>query len=88
MNKKEEKKLPEEICYKGYIIKPSPYELADDKGWTLNTNIQKHSSEGIVMRNFFAKNIYKTREEAVKNCFIFGRQIIDGKYENLTVTDL
>ena len=88
MNSNEKENLREEVYYKGYEIEPSSYQLRNGEGWTLAINILKHSPGGVVSRGFSAKNIYKTEKEALKNCFIFGKQIIDGKHSGLTVSDL
>lgn len=78
----------EKIMYKGYIIEASPDELPDSNEWSVNIYIEKDKGFGSKCRNFSAKDTYKTKEETIKNCLIFGRQIIDGKYKNLTVADI
>ena len=78
----------DDITYNGYEIRAMPYQLADTKEWTVNISILKHRSDQVASRQFSASNTFKSRDEAVKHCFSFGRQIIDGKSENCTVADL
>ncbi len=88
MDETKRERLPDKVTYMGFEIEPAPYKLANNKGWSLNINIIKHKAGGVVMRNFHAKNTYQEKEEAIKNCFIFGKQIIDGKYSGLSVIDM
>jgi hypothetical protein len=76
------------LKYKGYIIKAKPYQLAKDKSWTININIERHTGSAVTVRNFSAANTFPTEEEAIQHCFIFGKQIIDGKAEGCSVDDL
>lgn len=74
-----------EVMYKGYKIESLPYQLADSKEWAINIYIWLDKDGNLISRNFTAKNTYSSREEAIKNCIIFGRKIIDGEYDNLSV---
>ena len=76
------------IQYNGYDIQAAPRKLADGGKWKINIDILRHSESETTARNFFAADAYDTREEAVKNCFQFGRQIIDGQSPTCTVADL
>ena len=89
MNRKaqEETKM-DSVSYKGYLIQAAPYQLADSGEWTINISIWHDTGSAINIRNFSAANTFKTKEEAFQHCINFGRQIIDGKFENCTVTDL
>ena len=74
-------------AYKGFVINPAPLPLAEG-GWNLQVYIEKHRDSDVTMRQFSAGNIYETEQEAIKNCLIFGKQIIDGKAGILSVSDL
>lgn len=76
------------IQYKGYAIQAAPLQLADNGQWQINIQILRHSERETVSRNFSAGDSYARRDDAVKNCFQFGRQIIDGQSPNCSVTDL
>lgn len=76
------------IQYKGLEIHAAPYQLADSGEWKMNIHIFLRRGSESKSRNFSAANGYKTREEAVKNCFQFGKQIIDGQSADCSVADL
>ena len=76
------------VTYKGYEIRAVPHQLADSGEWTVNIVILKHRSDQVASRQFSASNTFKSRDEAVKHCLVFGRQIVEGKAGNCTVTDL
>lgn len=76
------------LFYKGYRIQAAPYQLADSGEFTVNISIWHNTGRAVNIRNFSAANTFKTKEEAIQHCINFGRQIIDGKFENCTVTDL
>ena len=74
--------------YKGYLVQAEPYQLADSGEWTINISIRHDTGSAVNIRNFSAANTFKTKKEAIQHCINFGRQIIDGKFEDCTVTDL
>lgn len=76
------------IQYKGYDIQAAPRKLADGGRWEINIAILKHAESETKIRNFYSADAYDTEEEAVRNCFQFGRQIIDGQSSPFTVADL
>lgn len=76
------------IQYKGYEIHAVPNRLADSGLWQIAIQILKHREQGTKIRPFSAADSYETREEAVRNCFQFARQIIDGQSANCSVSDL
>jgi hypothetical protein len=78
----------EEIPYKGYLIEATPDQLADLMKWTLHLYIFRHSGGGVRSKDFSARNIFDTEEEAAAACVDFGKRIIDGEIEGCTVDDL
>ena len=76
------------LPYKGYLIEAAPYQLADSGEFTIHISILHDTGGAINIRGFDAANSFKTEDEAIWHCLEFGRQIIDGKIENCTVTDL
>jgi hypothetical protein len=76
------------VQYQGYDIQAVPRKLANGGKWELNIKILRHSESATKVRNFFAADTYDTREEAVQNCFRFGKQIIDGQLPGCTVADI
>ncbi len=77
----------DDIIYKGYTIECDLQELADGR-WSFETIIYKDKSYGVVDKIFPAESIYKTKEEAIKNCINFGKQIVDGEIDGYNVNDL
>lgn len=74
--------------YKGYVIRPTPLQLADSGNWTVEVYISKDKGNEIKERKYSASNMFKTQKEADQHCINFAKQIIDGKSENFTVADL
>jgi hypothetical protein len=50
--------------------------------------ISKHTGDKVTEKKFYTNNTFKTEEEAIQNSINFARQIIEGKSDNCTVTDL
>lgn len=78
------------VKYKGFEISPATYQLADSGEWELRVVITKHhDSRGETLeQSFTGKNTFKFKEEAEVNAIEFGKQIIDGKYSDLSVQGL
>ncbi len=76
------------IPYKDYLVQATPYKLADSGEWTINISIWHDTGSQVNIRNFSAANTFKTKEVAIQHCINFGRQVIDGKFKNCTVSDL
>lgn len=84
----QEKKIMDSAPYKGYFIQAAPYRLVDSGEFTINIHISRDTRNAVNIRNFNAGNTFKTEEEAIYHCIEFGRQVIDGKFENCSVNDL
>jgi hypothetical protein len=72
-------------AYKGYEIIASPHPLTDRK-WDVNLNIRKEG--GMKFTNFTADPTFNTREEAIQECFNFGRKIIETKIQDGSIGNL
>jgi hypothetical protein len=68
-----------ELLYKGYVIEAVPKQLLDDDEWTIKINIWKHEVGSSEQIPFSASNTFAKEEEAIKQCFNFGKQIINGQ---------
>ncbi len=77
-----------ELPYKGYVIEALPEQLLDDDKCTINISIWKHRGSSSSQKEFLDSNTFAKEEEAIEQCFNFGKQIIDGQIENCTVVDL
>lgn len=76
------------VSYKGYLIVPAPYQLTGSGGWTTRIYISRHTGPDVIEQNFSAGNTFKTRQEAIPHCIEFGRQIIDGGFDNIDLGGL
>ncbi len=76
-----------EISYKGYVIRPAPFPLADGR-WNHEVYVVRDRGYELVERKFFSATSFATREEAIAHCIAFGKQIIDGTVPNCSVDDL
>ncbi len=74
--------------YKGYEIRPTPDFLTESEEWSIKLQILIDKGYEVIERSFSATGTYKSKEEAIKHCINFGRQIIDGNVKGCTVTDL
>ena len=76
------------VRYKGFEIEATPYHLADADLWTTHIYIWKHQGDGPRNKEFFSDDPFGDREEAIKNCLEFGKQIINGQFNGYSVKDL
>jgi hypothetical protein len=75
-------------AYKGYEIEAVPQQLVDSGEWTVEIAIVHDRKGNRTYRKFSAGNRCTSKEGAVQHCFDFGKQIIDGKVKDCSVTDL
>jgi hypothetical protein len=87
-NLHERKIAMNELPYKGYVIEALPEQLLGDGKWTISLLIWKHRGSHSTNKPFEASGAFTTKEEAIEQCFNFGKQIIDGHRERLSVSDL
>lgn len=79
---------PDRIRYKEFEIEAATFPLREPEGWSLGLLILKHKGYETVSRYFSGRNIYSSKEEAVKHCFNVGKKIIDGKIKNCSIKDM
>jgi hypothetical protein len=70
------------------VIEAAPYQLAECGEWAMEVHIRRDQGSHMNKKPFYAKNKFKTKEEAIRHCLEFGKQIIDGRIENCNVDDL
>ena len=66
--------------YKGYVIEAHPFQLAEDRRWSTDLNIQRHDSEGVSVAPYSGALTFARKDEAIEHCISLGAQIIDGEY--------
>lgn len=67
----------ETINYEGCEIVAKPHQLTDGT-WHLNITIIEHHGNETISKGFSANNTFHSREEAIQQCFEFGKRVIDG----------
>ena len=67
--------------YKGFSILARPYQLQENKNWTVDLEIRRHGRR----QPFSAQARCGTEQEALAQCSGLGRQIIDGRVPGWSV---
>jgi len=70
--------------YRGFTIYPTPKISLEGDAWTLNLSIRR----GANVKAFKTAYSFGTKGEAVFHCINFGKKIVDGDVEDLTVDDI
>ena len=74
--------------YKGFVIEATPTMLGKRGPWATYLVVRRDRPGGPNLRAFEDKETFETRISAVRHCFTFGQQIIDGEIDGLSVEDL
>lgn len=74
----------ETINYEGYEVGAKPTHLTDGT-WQLSIMIIKHGGSETATKSFSARNTFPSRDEAIQQCFEFGKRIIDEDVMGCTV---
>ena len=77
-----------EIPYKGFVLKSAPEHLRDSGHWSVRVLITKHHENGVKEKFCSASNTFPDKAEAENHSIEFGKQVVDGRYQNATVADL
>jgi len=76
------------VLYEGYTIQSSPRYLAEREKWQLCIVISFKQHGAMNPREFSSDVLYTTEQEADTHGIAFGQQLIDGKVEGRSVTDM
>lgn len=76
------------ILYKMFEISPSPQFLVDSGKWSLRTLITLHHETEVRESYYYGEKLFVSKEEAELSSIEFGKQIIDGKFPNLSLKSL
>lgn len=71
------------LTYKGYFITASSKKLAESEKWITELCIAKSYDSELPAREFSTPDQWDSEREAIDNCVIFGKQIVDGKHPDL-----
>ena len=75
------------VIYENFEIKPDPRLQKDSNLWKADVIVIKHEDK-IKMKLFSSQNKYKTEDLARKHSIEFGKEIIDGKHQGLSVSTI
>jgi hypothetical protein len=76
------------VLYEGYAIQSSPRYRAEWEQWQLCIIISFRHHGAMKPREFFSEAFYMTEHEADIHGIAFGQDLIDGKLDGLSVTDM
>jgi len=76
------------VLYEGYVIQSSPRYLAEWEKWQLCILISFKQHGAMKPREFSSEVLYTTEQEADIHGIAFGQELIDGKVEGRSVTDM
>jgi hypothetical protein len=78
------------VEYKEFEILPRPYQFIDTMDWVVSVIITKQNgSRGEAReKRFFSNKIFNEKLDAYRNAIQFGKEVIDGKHANLSVSNL
>ena len=74
--------------YKNYELEPSPDRLVETGRWSTHIIIILHIGDHHIQKDYSSDETYKTKEEAENASIIFGQQIIDGIYKDLSAPSI
>jgi hypothetical protein len=80
--------LLNQISYKGFQIGAHPFrfQIGYLEKWGFKVEIFR--LEGKVSKRFLVSLKFGRKQEAIENCFEYGKQIIDGQVPSCSVGDL
>jgi hypothetical protein len=78
------------IKYKTFTLSPCPHRLIDTRDWLVGVVITKQNGSGSATREkrFFSNKVFNEKSNANFHAIQFGKEIIDGKHANLSVSNL
>jgi len=76
------------LNYKGFDINPDSQQRAVSGEWTVRACITNHTSAGVNECSFDAAKTFSSKDEAEKQCLIFGKKIVDGEVPGYSMDGL
>lgn len=67
--------------YNGFVLEATPKQVLDDKRWTTEVRIERHTAGAVESQPFNAANTWENQDDAIKHSWNFGMMIIDGRVE-------
>lgn len=82
------KRIGMRLTYKGFELKSAVEHLRDSGEWSTRVLITKHHANEVKEKFCSASNTFRDKAEAESHSIEFGKQVVDGHYQNATITDL
>jgi hypothetical protein len=78
------------VKYKAFTLSPCPHQFIDTKDWLVGVIISKENGGRGETREkrFFSNKVLNKKSHADCQAIRFGKEIIDGKHANLSVSYL
>jgi hypothetical protein len=73
------------IKYKGFELLPAAYNPAAGDPWGLRVVILRHSHDEVRATPYTGDGTYDTEEDAEYHAIEFGKQIVDGRFPELSL---
>jgi hypothetical protein len=68
--------------YKGRLIDPHPYELADGSGWSAEVYVAEDVDNETIDTQFLVQGVFPTKEAAIHAAIASGRRVVDKAAES------
>lgn len=75
------------MIYKGFEVEAVPSQLRSGE-WTVKIHLSVERDGSTLSRTCDALETFTTREEAIRHCFGFGKQVIDGQVKEFSLDDV
>ena len=72
--------------YKGRIIDPRAYELADGTGWTAEVDVAENVGPSTIDTQFLLKERFPTKEAALEAAIAAGKRIVEKRIQSAKKT--
>lgn len=76
------------LDYEGFQLQSAVEQHLDSGEWTTRVLITKHHANQVKEKFCSASNTFKDKAEAERHSIEFGKQVVDGRFRNATITDL
>jgi hypothetical protein len=68
--------------YKGRLIDPHPYELADGCGWSAEVYVAEDTGNETIDTQFLVRGVFPTKEAAIQAAVVSAMRVVDKTIES------
>jgi hypothetical protein len=80
--------MEETISHKGYRLTAQPLRRVRDGRWTTRVLIGRDHAGERRENFFYATDTFESRDDAVRESLAFGRRVVDGEVEGVSLAGL